>query len=118
MKRSGTFTKILAAALLISAVNLCFGAYSGSSYDDHTNKFSLKNLAVFSKNYSLSYLKFANSRFVGMQQVSQQQADSLIQVQSMMRIQRGNTTFVYPYTYKVRVPRFKAPAPPSQTYRQ
>ncbi|HWB25467.1 MAG TPA: hypothetical protein VG738_08295 [Chitinophagaceae bacterium] len=116
MKRRTLYTKILAAALLLLAVNFSFGAYSGSSYDDHSSKFSLKNLGAFSKTYSLAYLRFGNIRFVGTQQVSEQKQDSTVQVQSMMRIQRGNTTFVYPYTYRVRVPKFKTPAPPSATY--
>jgi hypothetical protein len=117
MKHSSAYTKIIAAALLILAVNFSFGAFSGSVYDEHSNKFSLKNLGTFSKNYSLAYLRIGSMRFVGTQQVSEQQQDSTVQVQSMMRIQRGNTTFVYPYTYKVRVPRFKTPTPPSPTYR-
>ncbi len=112
MKHSPVYTKIIAAALLVLAVNFSFGAFSGNSYDEHSSKFSLKNLANFSKSYSLSYLRIGNMRFVNTQQVSEQKVDSSVQVQSIMRIQRGNTTFVYPYTYKVRVPKFKTPAPP------
>ena len=104
---------MLAAALLLLAVNLCFGSYTGSTYDEHSSKFSLKNLGSISKTYSLSYLKVGNMRFVGTQRVSEQQnGDSTIQVQSIMRVQRGNTTFVYPYTYRFKTPKFKTPAPP------
>ena len=112
MRMRPLFTKILAAALLVLAVNFCFGSISGNKIDEHTNKFSLKNLSSFSKNYSLTYLRLGNLRFVGTQQVSEQKNDSSVQGQSFMRVQRGNTTFVYPYTYKVKVPKFKTPTPP------
>lgn len=104
---------MIAAAVLILCANVCFGSFTGTSIDEHSSKFSLKNLSTLSKNYSLTYLKIGNLRFVGNQQVSQQKVNNTVEVQSMMRIQRGNTTFVYPYKYKVQVPKFKTPAPPS-----
>ncbi len=30
---------------------------------------------------------------------------------SMMRYERGNTTYIYPYTHKVGVPKFITPTP-------
>jgi len=110
------YTKMLIAAMLIFSlgINMSFGAFTGVAIDEHTSKFSLKNLPALSKSYSLSYLRVGNYRYVGTQQVSQQKvSDTAVEVQSMMRVQRGNTTFVYPYKYKVQVPRFKTPAPPS-----
>jgi len=109
------YTKLIAAMLMLSlVVNICYGAFTGTTLDEHSSKFSLKNLPALSKNYSLSYLKVGDFRYVGTQQVSQQKvSDTAVEVQSMMRIQRGNTTFVYPYKYKVQVPRFKTPAPPA-----
>src|SRR5437868_3053143 len=112
MKLRCAHTKIIAAIMLAFAVNFCFASFTGKSFDEHSNKFSLKNLSSFSKNYSLSYLRLGNLRFVGTQQLTQQKTDNSVQGQSMMRIQRGNTTFVYPYTYKVKVPKFKTPTPP------
>lgn len=113
MKIRPVYTKILIAAMLLLAVNISFGAFTGTTFDEHTNKFSLKNLGTFSKNYSLTFLKVGKPQYVGSQQISEQRgSDSTVQVQSMMRIQRGNTTFVYPYTYKFRTPKFKTPAPP------
>lgn len=114
MRMKNVYTKIIVAALLVMSAQFCFGAYTGVALDEHTNKFSLKNLSSLSKNYSLSYLKAGDFRYTGTQQVSQQKVnDTSVEVQSMMRIQRGNTTFVYPYKYKVQVPRFKTPAPPA-----
>lgn len=111
MKVKTVYTKILAAAMLVLVANYSFGAFTGATFDEHSSKFSLKNLASYSKNFSLSYLKTGNVRYAGTQRVTQQQGDSTVQV-SMMRIQRGNTTFVYPYTYKFKTPKFKTPTPP------
>jgi len=116
MRLKARYTKIFIAALLIMGlgVNIAFGSFTGATLDEHSSKFSLKNLSTLSKNYSLSYLKIGDFRYVGTQQVSQQKvSDTAVEVQSMMRIQRGNTTFVYPYKYKMQVPRFKTPTPPS-----
>jgi hypothetical protein len=114
MKLKPVYTKMTAAVMLLLTVNLSFGSFTGTTLDEHSsNKFGLKNLAALSKNYSLSYLKTGSLRFVGNQEVSQQKVNDTVEVQSMMRIQRGNTTFVYPYKYKVQVPRFKTPSPPS-----
>lgn len=116
MKISKVYTKSLIAAMLLCSVgfNGVFGAFTGVSIDERTNKFSLKNLSALSKNYSLSYLRVGSYQYIGTQQVSQQKVgDTAVEVQSMMRVQRGNTTFVYPYKYKMQVPRFKTPAPPS-----
>jgi len=110
------YKKIIIASILLCsfAGNVVFAAFTGVAIDERTNKFSLKNLPALSKNYSLSYLRMGNYQYVGNQQVSQQKVnDTSFEVQSMMRVERGNTTFVYPYKYKVQVPRFKTPTPPS-----
>jgi hypothetical protein len=109
-----TKTTIAAVLALSMVVNMSFGSFTGVSIDEHSSKFSLKNLPALSKNYSLSYLRVGDFRYVGSQQVSQQKvSDTAVEVQSMMRVQRGNTTFVYPYKYKIQVPRFKTPTPPA-----
>ncbi len=116
MRLKAEHTKIFITALLIMSlgINIAFGSFTGASIDEHSSKFSLKNLSTLSKNYSLSYLKVGDFRYVGTQQLSQQKVgDTAVEVQSMMRVQRGNTTFVYPYKYKMQVPRFKAPTSPS-----
>ncbi|MBL0884461.1 MAG: hypothetical protein IBJ16_14145 [Chitinophagaceae bacterium] len=34
-----------------------------------------------------------------------------VEVSSMLRYDNGNTSFVYPYKFKVKVPKFKTPTP-------
>jgi hypothetical protein len=39
--------------------------------------------------------------------------NNTIQVNSVVRYQSGNTTYTFPYKYKVKAPLFKSPAAPS-----
>ncbi len=113
MRKHGHKTKIFFSALFIIAVNLCFGAFSGKTDDNSNSKFSLKNLNNYSKNYyTLSLLKTSSFQFKGSQELYQQKNANGFEVTSMIRMEKGNTTYVYPYKYKVKVPFFKTPAPP------
>jgi hypothetical protein len=117
MNRTGTYTKILAAALLfvVFSSNMVWATYSGT-VDEHTNanKFSLKNLAQMQKNYNLSSLRLDNNySFKSSDELSRQKTANGVEVQSMIRLEKGNTTYVYPYKYKVQVPKFKTPTAPS-----
>lgn len=112
MKKGLSYRKILIAAILILAVDLSYGAFTGKT-DDHKNKFSLKNLNSMSRLYSLSSLRTNTFLFKGSQEIFQQNNGNQVQVQSMIRMERGNTTYVYPYKYTVKVPRFKTPVAPT-----
>jgi hypothetical protein len=99
--------------LLVLFANISFASFTGSVDEKSKhNKFSLKNLSKISKNYSLTYLK-GNFRFKSLHEVNQIMNPNGFEINSMVRVEKGTTTFVYPYTYKVRVPKFKTPAPPS-----
>jgi hypothetical protein len=102
---------LIFAALFVFAVDLAFGSFTGRT-DDSKNKFSLKNLNTINKGYSLSALRINTFRYIGSLDISQQNNGSQLQVHSMIRLERGNTTYVYPYKYTVKVPKFKTPAPP------
>lgn len=104
---------ILAALFTIGAGRMAFASTSGSA-DDRLNKFSLKNLSKYSKSYSFSGLRPSGLTFSGSQELNTQRLDNnSLQTNSLIRLERGNTTYVYPYKYKVKVPKFKTPATPS-----
>jgi|SRR4051794_15320188 len=111
MRKRFKYGKIVFAALFAFVVDLAFGSFTGR-VDDSKNKFSLKNLNTINRGYSLSTLRTSSFRYVGSSDLRQQNNGSQIQVQSMIRLERGNTTYVYPYKYTVKVPKFKTPAPP------
>jgi len=110
-RRTHIFLTILFTALLAEAA---MGSFTGSSEDKNKNKFSLKNLSKLSKNYSLSSLRTNNLQFKGTFSLGQIGTNATNpEYNSIIQMENGNTTYVYPYKLKVKVPRFKTPTPPS-----
>lgn len=96
---------------MIVAVNIAFGSFTGKDDNHSSDKFSLKNLSNFSKNYyTLSSLKTRTFQFKNSLDLVQKNGNT-VEVRSMIRMQQGNTTYVYPYKYKVKVPLFVTPSP-------
>ena len=115
MKKRYTYTKIFFAALLLLAVELTFGAITTGTTDDSKNKYSLRNLNTSNRHfYSLSTFNTNSFHYTGSGSLNiyQQNSSNQLQVQSMIRMERGNTTYVYPYKYTVKVPKFKTPTAP------
>ena len=112
MKKKQAHTKLLIAALFVCVAQAAFASFSGSA-DDRKNKFSLKYLDKITRAYSLSSLRTTtNFQFKGSQDLDLQKVDNNVEINSMMRLEKGNTTYVFPYKYKVKVPKFKTPTPP------
>lgn len=106
-----THIKLLIVILLVFITQATIAAFTGR-IDDSRDKFSLKSLNSLSKNYSLSSLR-GTFQYKGSLSLNQQYTlnNNTVEVNSMIRFERGNTTYVYPYKYKVKVPRFKTPSP-------
>ena len=112
MRMHRLYKQILIAASLLLAMHLGYASFTGNS-DDNRNKFSLKNLHSGARVYSLSTLKNGNFRYKGgSPDVLQLNSGNQLQVESMIRLEKGNTTYVYPYRYSVKVPKFKTPEAP------
>ena len=111
MKFFVKYTKMFVSVILVFAVQLVYGAFTGNNLSDN-NKFSLKNLNISGKNYTLNSLRAGTFRYKGSSDLYQQNNGSQINVQSMIRLEKGNTTYVYPYKYTVKVPKFKTPVAP------
>jgi hypothetical protein len=113
MNKRPAYTKLFFAVMLLFAVELAFGAFTGKS-DDNKDKYSLKNLNSTPKHiYSLSTFSTGSFRYTGSLNMYQQNTGTQLQVQSMIRMERGNTTYLYPYKYTVKVPKFKTPTAPT-----
>ena len=112
MRKRHLYIKILTAFILAMAVQLSYAAFTGNSSDGSKDKFSLKKLSTIKKAYTLTPLNTHNFQLVGSQQVQQKNNGNFLQVQSIIRLQNGNTTYVYPYKYVVKVPKFKTPTQP------
>lgn len=114
MKRSFKYYKILIVIACLSITCLSFGAFTGK-IDGQSDRFSLKNLhvnrPVFFSDIRLNSFSLTRSTQFGQLKGNQWQLNSMI------RVENGNTTYVYPYKYKVKVPKFKTPTPPSNGLR-
>ena len=92
-----------------------FPSYIGSTiHDNNIRKITLKN---FNRNFyrTTAYPSFRLSQFQfkGSQNIYQANSKNLMEGQSVISFQNGNTTYVYPYKYKVKMPLFKTPASPN-----
>ena len=113
MFTSKTIQKIAVATLFAFAVQVSIASISAGISDERSkdNKYTLKNLALRSHKFvSISALK-SELLFSGSQIVTQKNNGS--EINSIMHFDRGNTTYVFPYKFKVKVPKFKTPAPPA-----
>lgn len=112
-RKSIQFIKIMTALLFAGATQIAMGSFTGSTDENSKNKYSLKN---FNKNFYKSASPFSlrsTFQYKGTQVLSIHRDDNSTTYQSIMRFEKGNTTYIYPYKHKVSLPKFKAPAPPS-----
>ena len=112
MKRLFTLKRtFLLLAVVVSLQT--FAAFIGHKTNDNGDKkISLKNFSKYSyKPTAYPSLKLSQFQFKGSENIYQINLSHSIQGQSMIRLQNGNTTYVYPYKYTVKVPLFKTPSP-------
>ena len=97
--------KIAFAAIFLMAVQVAIASFSFTGINDErnkANKYSLKNLSLYShRSISISGLK-SEMQFKGSQSVSQKSNDGALEMNSMMQFDKGNTTFIFPYKLKVK----------------
>jgi len=108
------FKKMLIALLFVGATQIALGSFTGSTDKKSNSLYSLKNFnRNFYKSSSLFSLR-AGFQYKGSQLLSQKKAtNGDLSFTTMMRFEKGNTTYIYPYTHKVSVPKFKTPTPPT-----
>ncbi len=115
MKTQQYIKKASIVALLAMGIQVAYAAFSFTGISDEkakNNKYSLKNLSALShKGLSFSSLKSSlQYKGTGMQSFGKESASGM-EINSMMRYDNGNTTYIYPYKMKVKVPKFKTPSP-------
>ena len=108
------YGKVLMALLLVSATHIALASFTGTTDSKTRNIYSLKN---FNKNFYKSASPFslrAGFLYRGSQLISvKRENNGDLTMNSMMRYEKGNTTYIYPYKHKVSAPKFKTPAPPT-----
>jgi len=90
------------------------GAFTGTTTKKSSSLYSLKN---FNRNYYKNSLIFSlryGFDYKGSRLLSQKkELNGDMTITSIMRFEKGNTTYVYPYVHKVVVPKFATPSPPA-----
>lgn len=113
MKDQKIYKKWVILCTLFLSVQLAYATFSFTGIvDDKTrnNKYTLRSLSNLSKKgLSINALK-STLQFKGLQVVPTTPSTSS-DVQTIFQYDNGNTTYVYPYRFKVKVPRFKTPQP-------
>lgn len=114
MKTPRNIKRASFVALLLLGMQMAYAAFSFSGIADEKNKstkYSLKNLSSLAhKGFSLSSLK-SNLQYKGPQTLSLAGPVASGTDLNALRFDNGTTSFVYPYKVKVKVPKFKTPAP-------
>jgi uncharacterized lipoprotein YehR (DUF1307 family) len=105
--------KMLIALLLVGATHIAMGSFTGSSEDKTKGIYSLKN---FNKTFYKSNNPFSirsGYQYKGTEVLSQKKDTNGITFNSVLRFEKGNTTYVYPYKHHIAVSKFKTPTPPA-----
>jgi hypothetical protein len=112
MKTQQYIKKASFVALLAMGIQVAYAAFSFTGIADEkakNNKYSLKNLSSLShKGLSFSSLRLS-LQYKGTQASKEMTTGS--ELNSLMRFDNGNTTYIYPYKFKVKAPKFKTPSP-------
>ncbi|MEN9686670.1 MAG: hypothetical protein RLZZ28_2456 [Bacteroidota bacterium] len=105
--------KTAVIALLALSIQVAYAAFSFTGIADEktkASKYSLKNLSSLShKGLSFSSLR-SSLTYRGNQGFTKETPQGT-EISSMLRYDNGNTSFIYPYKFKVKAPKFKTPAP-------
>ena len=100
--------------LLLLAFILSMQAFA--SFVDNGSKKSNADISLkhFNKNCykNTAYPSFRLSKFQfkGSSNIYQTNSNNVVEGQSFIRMENGNTAYVYPYKYKVKTSLFKAPS--------
>ena len=118
MKRSKLLLTLTLTFTLLVGVQFGYAAFTLSGITTEKrgkqSKFTLKNLNLLnSKSLSYSSLK-ATMQYKSIQTLGLQlKGNNNTEINSMLRFDNGNSSFVFPYKFKVKVPKFKTPSPTS-----
>ncbi|HMZ46152.1 MAG TPA: hypothetical protein PKG56_01360 [Chitinophagaceae bacterium] len=111
MFRIKNIQKISVAVVLLLAVQVLYATniFSGGiERKNEVSKYSLKNLSRYNnKTLTLSTAKYSYK----LKSTLLNNNSTLNNSRSSILLSNGNTTFIYPYKSKVKVPKFKTPSP-------
>ncbi len=112
MRLRTTIQKTIFIALFILGMQAVQASFSITGLTDErakNSKYTLKNLSSLShKGLSFSSLR-TTMQYKGMQSGSVKETTSGVEFNSMLRYDNGNSTYIYPYKFKVKSSKFTTP---------
>ena len=108
--------KLTFAFLLVMGMQIAYASITFIGTNDDKlkgSKYSLKNLSALRHSFSINTIKYG-LHYSGSETFCQPTSNrNILQLNSLMRYDMGNTTYIMSYKFKVKVPRFKTPSPSS-----
>jgi len=117
-----TMNKILSPKKLLLMLGFILSMQAFASFVDNgstrkttaNSNISLKNFNRSDyKNTAYPSFRLSSFQYKGSSSLYQVKSKNSIEGQSVIRLENGNTTYVYPYKYKVKTPLFKTPNAPT-----
>lgn len=113
MSKKNNILKLLLATTFMLGVQFVFAAFTTSISGHSTEKsktslYTLKNISKFSKKLPLLGSVHYPFRIKPSELVT---VNGQTGMMNNLQATNGNTTYIYPYKIKVKVPKFKAPSP-------
>ncbi len=113
MKKQLKYQKWVLAIALIMSVQLALAALSFTGIVDdkaRNSKYSLRSLNSYNKKgLSLNAIK-SSLQYNGIHIPNATPSFQGNEINTMLQYNSGNTTYIYPYKFKVKVPKFKTPS--------
>lgn len=113
--------KSIKVFIIISTILLAhtaMAAFTSTGSDDNKNKYSLKHLNKLSRNYTTFQLKYRSAQTSGNYYFIREQnglsMSSPVNTYTFSQKTSAPATFVYPYKYTPKVPKFATPSRPQQ----
>ncbi len=114
VKKQLKYQKVVLVVMLAMSMQLAYAALSFTGIvDDKTrnNKYSLRSLNNYTrKGLTLGAIK-SSLQYKGIHIPNATPSFQGNEINSMLQYDNGNTTYIYPYKFKVKVPKFKTPSP-------
>ena len=106
---------IVAFILFVCVAHSAMASFSTNKDDDAKNKYSLKHLNKLTNNYLSFQQKFKSTQTAGSFFYTHEPngLNMSSPVNTYLFSQKTTTTFIYPYKYTAKVPKFKAPTRPN-----
>lgn len=110
---------IFAACFILSMQMVAYASFTASSLLDersNVNKFFLKyqgSSRYVRRSVPFSLLKY-DLQYRGSMILNEKTTQEGKEFSSIMQYRRGNTSYVFPYKFKVHVPKFKTPSAPNR----